>query len=127
MTIESIAAKYRLRTKKEDDEVIIPCKLGQIYVYDDETLGALFMPDTPQKGWTQRRDKMVGAGAIVSLNGDTEGSVIFPANSAALIKLAAKLFGAYRKRTLSPETKAKLSARLAKARSKVKKTHKKGS
>lgn len=116
MTIEDIAKKYKLRTKKDDcGDVVIPGRLGHLYMYDDDVVGAMFIPEKLLKGWNARRDDLVYAGAKVVQNGDFEGAVAFPAQSADVIKLAVKLLRLYRKRNVSPEAKEKRLVGLKKA------------
>jgi hypothetical protein len=117
MTIESLAAKYKLKTKKLDstDEVVIPGRLGHIFIYSDDTVGAIFMPPEVSKGWLRRRETFVKAGATVTQNGDTEGVVAFPIGRVDLVKLAVKLLGCRGKKKISPEHLAKLQESRKKA------------
>jgi hypothetical protein len=118
MTIETFASKYKLRTKKDGEEVIVPGKLGHLFMNneDEDEIGALYMPDEPSKGWKARRETFLKAGATLKQNGDTEGSVTFLASDKNLVKIAIKVLGIYRKRTVTPEITAKRVEALKKAR-----------
>lgn len=117
MTIEELAEKNRVRTAKDDcGDVVITAKLGNMFMHSDKIVGAMFIPDNVNKGWTARRKEWLKAGATVIQNGDNEGTVIFPADRKDLIKMSFKLLKVYRKRIVTPEAKAKLTERLAKAR-----------
>lgn len=124
MTIEDVAKQYKLRTQKLGDEVVIPAKLGHIFMWSDEdggVLGALYSSGDTAKGWNKRRKEWLDAGAKISQNGDTEGIVTFPASHKALLKLTIKLLKASRRRVASPETVAKRLTALATGRAKRKK------
>lgn len=119
MTIEELAKTYKLKTKKVcEGEYVIPGKLGEIYMYDEDEglVGAMFLSETPTKGWAFRKKEFTKAGASIVQNGEYEGAVSFPATDKALMKLAIKLLGVRTKRTVSETERKKLTDRLTKAR-----------
>ena len=116
---------YKFKLSKEDDEYIAKGKLGQLYEFGDfempdgsvvSMIGAMFMPTTEQNGWTARRKTLLAAGGVLKQNGDKEGVVLVPVKDGKLVRLAARLMGVRTKREMSPEKKAELTERLAKAR-----------
>jgi hypothetical protein len=114
--IEDFAAKYRLKVKRaEDGEPVIPGKFGYVYQHDSETLGLLFMPDRPRL-WPRARRKLEAAGLIIWQDGDLEGSALFDPANTVQARLALKVVGAKRKRTLTPEQRAAKTAILERVR-----------
>jgi hypothetical protein len=116
MTIKEFADKYRLRLERhEDGESIIPGKYGHIYEHGETELGLLFMPGQPRL-WAHARRKLDASRFVIWQDGDEEGSALFDAKNVTQASLALKVIGAKRKRTLTPEQREALIARLKKAR-----------
>lgn len=110
----TFAANNKLRlTKDSCDEMIAKGKLGILYEYDEEQIGAMYIPKVPRKGWKIFKETMLEVGAIVVQNGDLEGAVIFEANNGKALRTACKLLKVPNKRTLSPERRAAAVAALA--------------
>ena len=99
--IEEFSKKYRLKVKRaEDGEPVIPGKFGFVYQHDAETLGLLFMPDSPRR-WSHARRKLEAAGLTIWQNGDEEGSALFDPTDTAQARIALKVVGVKRKRRAS--------------------------
>ncbi len=116
MKLEDLAAKYRLRVRRgEDGEPVVPGKFGLVYQHDAETLGLLFMPNSPRR-WVRARRKLEAAYFTIWQNGDEEGSALFDPSDSRQARLALKVVGAKRKRTLTAEDRAAKIAILERAR-----------
>ena len=116
MKIEDFAARYRLKVRRaEDGDHIITGKLGHIYQHDSETLGLMFMPGKPRL-WPRARRRLEAVGFVIWQDGDHEGSVLFDPSNRTQARLALKVVGAKRKRSLTPEQRAAKTAILEKAR-----------
>jgi hypothetical protein len=116
MDIQTFANRYRLRAKRhEDGELIITGKLGHIYGHDDATLGLMFMPKRPRLGSHAKR-KLEGADFTIWQDGDEEGSALFDPTNKAQARLALKVVGAKRKRSLTPAQRSAKVAILERAR-----------
>ena len=130
--LSSFVKKYRLKTAFEKDSAgeyvqecprIIPGRKGgnQIYEYDDSRLGVIFMPDdknkrpevSTTKAWNARREKLLAAGCMILQNCDGEGSAIFDPNDTKQARAALWMAGVRPKKTVSPETRARLVAQSA--------------
>ena len=116
MNIQAFANRYRLRLKRhEAGEPIISGKLGHIYEHGESTLGLMFMPDRPRL-WPNARRKLDAAGFVIWQDGDEEGSALFDPTNTAQARLALRVVGIKRKRSLTPEQRAVRAAILDKAR-----------
>ena len=116
MKLEDFATKYRLRVKRaEDGDHVIAGKLGHIYQHDAETLGLMFMPNSPRL-WPHAKRKLEDAGFTIWQNGDDEGSALFDPTNTVQARLALKVVGAKRKRTPTAEDRAAKIAILERAR-----------
>ena len=116
MDIQAFANRYRLRAKRhEDGELIITGKLGHVYGHDDATLGLMFMPNRPRL-WPNARRKLDAAGFVIWQDGDEEGSALFDPTNKAQVRLALKVVGAKRKRSLTPAQRSAKVAILERAR-----------
>lgn len=116
MDIQAFANRYRLRAKRhEDGEPIISGRLGHIYEHDESTLGLMFLPDRPRL-WPNARRKLDTAGFVIWQNGDGEGSALFDPTDKARARLAMKVVGAKRKRSLTLEQRSAKVATLERAR-----------
>lgn len=111
---EKYATKNKLRLKPDDcGELIAVGKLGQVYEYSDDEVGAIYIPAVPRKGWKNFKDKMIGLGAVLTQNGDIEGAVRFMYENLKALRTACSLLKIRSKRSLSPERKAQVVANLA--------------
>ncbi len=119
MDLRTFAEKYRLYTKRDTDGTdIVAGKLGHIYEHSDTQLGLLFMPSAPRaRLWSVTKAKGTIAGMVVRQNGDSEGTLLFAADSPEQARLAVSLVRARPKRVLTEEQRSALSERLSKARS----------
>ncbi len=116
MDIQAFANRYRLRAKRDEDgELIITGKVGHIYEHDESTLSLMFLPDRPRL-WANARRKLDAAGVVIWQDGDEEGSALFDPTDTKQARLALKVVGAKRKRSLTPEQRAVRAAILDKAR-----------
>ncbi len=106
MDIQAFANRYRLRVKRhEDGELIITGKRGHIYGHDNATLGLMFMPDRPRL-WSHAKRKLEAADFTIWQDGDEEGSALFDPTNKAQARLALKVVGIKRKRSLTPEQRS---------------------
>lgn len=112
---EKYAADNKLTLKLEGGEKIAIGKLGTIYEYSDDEVGAMYSPEVPlsKKGWRVFREKMVAVGAEITQFGDLEGAVKFTYENAKALRTACKILKVPNKRTLSPERRAAAAARFA--------------
>lgn len=124
MTVQEFAAKYRLKTRhipvfKGEQVYDIPGKHGEIYEGDEELLGVLFAPPSktdkcgrwcPRK-WGKIKRAGLAVGMILRQNGDSEGCLLFDPTNQVQSKLAIKISGVRRKRTLNPKLTAINAAR----------------
>jgi len=108
MNINSFAVKHKLSIKRDlDGTFIIHGRVGDLYEYDQEELGVIFLNLTLKK-WGSIRRQCQSAGMIIRQNGDSEGALSFDPSNAAQARLAIRLAKARPKRRLSPEHLAKL-------------------
>lgn len=119
--IAKFAGSHRLKVRRspeDDNALIIFGRQGQIYEYDSERLGVMFMPPPTNedkwgkwcpKRWGNFRRTGEALGMIVTQNGDSEGCMAFDPANKAQVKLAIKIAGARSKRQMSPEGLAKLA------------------
>ena len=128
--ISKFAEQRHLKVRDDCGEVIVPGKQGQIYEYDSESLGVMFMPATKQDKWGKWCPKRWGnfrragqaLGMVVRQNGDSEGCLsINPANKAQA-RLAIKMAGVRPKRQISEARRAALVARLNRSKTPVEAT-----
>ena len=125
MGLRTFAEKYRLYTKLDTDgTTVIAGKLGHLYEHSDTQLGLLFMPTVPRaRLWSVTKAKGTAARVlVVRQNADSEGTLLFDANSAEQARLAVSLVRARPKRVLTEEQRSALSERLSKARSHLQKS-----
>ena len=116
MDIQAFANRYRLRVKRhEDGEPIISGKLGHVYEHDDSTLGLFFMPERPRL-WSHAKRRLETAGFTIWQDGDEEGSALFDPTNKVQARLALKVVGTKRKRTLTAEQRAAKVSILERAR-----------
>jgi len=116
MTLAEFAEKHRLRVKRaEDGEPIISGRLGHVYEHDQSTLALMFMPTGPRR-WPRARRKLEDAGFTIWQDADHEGSALFDPTDTAQARLALKVVGAKRKRTLTAEQRAAKVTILERAR-----------
>jgi len=113
MMLKQFAEQHSLRVKRsrEDDTDNIVGKYGEIYEYDDDTLGVMLSPEPPRRGlWVRRRKKFEALGMTIAQNGDQEGATIFDPSDHKQAKAAITAIQAKRMRKLSPERRAELVA-----------------
>lgn len=116
MTIDDFATKHRLQTRRDDlGELIVRCRHGQIYEYNNERLGVMFLLKSAIK-WNNRRKECEAAGMKVIQDGDTEGTLLFDPENKAQARVAMRSVGAYRKVELSPEVRQARAERMAAVR-----------
>ena len=116
MKIHDFAERYRLRVKRaEDGNPVIPGKFGHLYHHDDSTLGLLFMPNR-RRLWSHAKRKLEAADFTIWQDGDHEGSALFDPTNRAQARLALRVVGAKRKRSLTPEQRSAKVAILERAR-----------
>lgn len=123
MDFPTFCKRHRLKAtlNKDDETMIVAGRLGQVYEYGDGRVAGMFLPPRLLKGWTTRRDVLMKFDtATVEQNGDFEGVVSIEKTDPRIeewVKLAQKLLGIRKKRTLSPEVKQKQVEVLRRARS----------
>ena len=115
MDIPTFAEKYRCAARRQDGEQVIPGKLGHVYEHDSAMFGLMFIPDKARL-WKYARRKLEAAGFAIWQDGDEEGSALFDPTIPAQARLALKVVGAKRKRSLTPEQRAAKVAILETAR-----------
>ena len=123
MNIQEFAEKYRLRVKRaEDGELIVPAKLGHLYSHDPDrgifglVLEAPADDSSLDNTLRARKRKAEREGFEVHQEGDFEAVLLFDANDPKKVRLAIRLVGAKRKRTLTAEQRAAKIAILERAR-----------
>lgn len=115
---EKFVKAHKLKTAPEGngEDVVALGKLGQIYQYDDDSAGAMYIPHKPRKGWKIFGEKLLALGATIVQDADMEGAVIFRFDNNKALRTACSLLKVRSKRSLSPEKRVILAARLTKAR-----------
>lgn len=113
MRLKEFAEQHSLRVKRscDDDTDNIVGKYGEIYDYDDDTLGVILIPEPPRRGlWVRCRKRFETLGMTIAQNGDQEGAAIFDPSDPKQAKAAIKAVQAKKMRKLSPERRAELVA-----------------
>ena len=123
MKIHDFAERYRLRVKRaEDGEPVIPGKLGHLYSHDPArgifglVLEAPADDSSLDNTLRARKRKAEREGFEVHQEGDFEAVLLFDASDARKARLAIRLVGAKRKRSLTPEQRSAKVAILERAR-----------
>ena len=76
---------------------------------DDQFLGVIVLPAKPNaRRWNLARTELPAAGFVILQDGDYEGSANFRSDNPAQAKLAIKVVGAKRKRTVSKAQREQL-------------------
>jgi hypothetical protein len=90
---KEFAEQHSLRVKRshDDDTDNIVGKYGEIYEYDDDTLGVMLIPEPPRRGlWVRSRVKFEALGMTITQNGDQEGAAIFDPSDPKQLKLRSR-------------------------------------
>lgn len=67
-----------MKRSHDDDTDNIVGKYGEIYEYDDDSLGVMLIPEPPRRGlWVRSRKWFENLGMTITQNGDQEGAAIF--------------------------------------------------
>jgi hypothetical protein len=119
--LRTFAEKYRLYTKLDiDGTTIIAGKLGHVYEHSETQLGLLFMPTAPRaRLWSVTKTKGTAAGMVARQKADSEGTLLFDADSPEQARLAVSLVRARPKRILTEEQRSALSEPPGNARQRV--------
>ena len=121
-TIQVFARRHRLkvRTDPKDSTPIIVGRFGHLYQVADQLLGVMVMPPKPSaRYWNAAQAKLLEARFVILQDGDYEGSASFNPDDPAQARLAIKIAGAKRKRTISAERREQLIALLRSRRGKA--------
>lgn len=112
--IQTFSIRHRLKARVDEDGTkIVPGKFGHIYLYDDDVLGVMVIPDPPRRQyWGCIRSALLTAGFIVVQDGDGEGAAIFELANTAQAKAAIRAAGIKHKRRIAPEQRTKQIERL---------------
>ncbi len=127
--IQSFAERHNLKIKLDScRNPIIPGKKtptgmsdrveyrNHIYEHgDDGTLGVCLMFPTKAR-WTYAKKKLLAAGFVIRLDGDTEGTALFDPADFQQARLAIRIVGAKRRRALTAGDRLDRAARLKRAR-----------
>ena len=118
MDLRTFSEKYRVATRRDVDGTdIIGGKLGHIYEHSDQQLALLFMPSAQRaRLWGLVKAKGMAAGMTLRQNADSEGTLLFDADSPEQARLAISLVKARPKRVLTEEQRSALAERLSKTR-----------
>ncbi len=123
MDIQEFAIKYRLRFKRAGDgELIVPAKLGHLYSHDPDrgifglVLEAPADDSSLDNTLRARKRKAEKEGFGIHQEGDFEAVLLFDASDSKKARMAIRLVGAKRKRSLTPEQRAAKTAILEKIR-----------
>jgi len=133
--VRALAAKYRLRTQRENCGtrefpllgMSIPGRRGDSHIYyygrwpgetTNNTMAVMFMPDPhgkhpPGKRWGYHQAAMIEAGFTIAMDCDGEGVGRFDPSNESQVRLALKIAGVFPRRQLSPETRQANIERLA--------------
>jgi len=120
-SIEMFAGRQHLKLccDAEDGTLIVPGKVGHIFIYNETLLGVMFMPrrqistmPPPHRPrlWAAAKRQAIGLGMILRQGGDAEGTLSFDPEDPGQCRLAIRIAGIKRLRQLSPERRAKLRA-----------------
>jgi hypothetical protein len=100
---------FLVKRSPDDDTDNIVGKYGEIYEYDDETLGVRVIPEPPRRGlWVRSREKFEALGMTITQNGDQEGAAMFDPSDPRQSKAAIKAIQAKKRWKLLPERRARL-------------------
>ncbi len=113
MTIKDFAEKHKLALRRgEDGDYIVPGKLGKshIYQYSDKLFAFVVIPKSMAPTMWNKTRKQISKDMKILQCGDFEGTVAFDPKNSEQRKIAFAAISVKRKRTLSPEHKAKLLA-----------------
>ena len=120
--ISDFATRYRLKLVKDDGgDPIIAGRIGSsnIYEYDDDSLGVIFITEAsqpPRTGlWNKFKADCLAVGMTLRQSGDAEGSFTFDPANREQVKLAIKGIRARAKRQVTEQAAAG-AARLLVAR-----------
>jgi hypothetical protein len=128
MNIQEFAVEHRLKVRLDTcGDRVIEGRQGQIYEYDENTLGVLFSPPSKTdsfgrwcpKVWNRLRNLGKTLGMDCRQDGDSEGCLLFDGSNRAQVKLAIQIAKVRAKRILSPERAAAGAATLATYRNKA--------
>lgn len=115
ITIADFALQHHLRKPQADTcgDLNITGKLGTIYQYDARLLAATVVNNSASgRYWCRYRDEARDLGCRIIQNGDPEGTFLFDPSNAEQAAHAIRAIRAPKKRTVSPETAARLRQNL---------------
>jgi hypothetical protein len=121
MDVSAFAEQHRLRAKKDDcSNLVILGKqfaAAQSHIFDGflDGLGVCLMFETSRQ-WNSARRKLEKAGFVTRQDGDTEGVLTFDPTDSKQSRLALKVVGTRKPRTLSPEQRQRLCDQLERVR-----------
>ena len=124
--IEKFSQEHRLKISRENDEIVIPGRQGQIYERDEDQLAVMFLPPStktdPAGRWCPKiwgNFKRAAAelpGMKVVQNGESEGCLEFDHRNRLHVKLAIRIAKVRPKRQVSDTQRAAFMERMAKGR-----------
>lgn len=110
MTLAAFAERYRLKVRTDEDgSQVINGRRGKIYLFDVRHLAVLVLNLTPRR-WGNARRSGQEVGMRVLQDGDAEGTMLFDPTNPDHAKVAIKVAGVKKKRTMSPEQLAAKTA-----------------
>ena len=120
MTITDFASKYKLHVTKDkqDDTLVIPGSIGQIYEYGPLELGVMILPpgDPKPRLYTSIKKKCLSVGMTLLLDCQAEGTFSFDPEDEAQARMAIKVAQIRPKKRISEAHKEKLLAGLQRSK-----------
>lgn len=115
MTVQEFATQYNLRLKRDScGELFIPGRrkrsdskwpeekhVAHLYEYSGDKVGLVLLSNSVRK-WNNLRRNLLALGFTLLQNGDTEGTLLFPAADQGMAKIAIHAIGAHPRRKASP-------------------------
>jgi len=102
MSLRAFAENNRLKVRRDEDNTrIIPGKHGHIWDHGDDLFGVTLLDLTPRK-WTHRKKLCLEAGMELQQDGDFEGTLLFDPTDVDQVRVALRVAGVKKRRTMSP-------------------------
>lgn len=109
--LQRFASEHGRRIKRDaqDGTRYVPGTYGSIHDhFDGQHLCAVVMTESAKR-WGNRKRTGLAAGMRVTMDGDSEGALLFDPEDPKQAKAALGIVKAYRRRKVSPETRARLA------------------
>ena len=117
MELKAFATEHRCRRKTDEcGDLNVLGRRGTIYEYGSGLFAATVIGGRTAVWWNKHREALKTVGCKITQNGDTEGTALFDPENQEQVKAALEAIRAFRKRTMTDETRARLIESLQKMR-----------